>query len=89
MLSQLGHELQETKSLQLEHVSPKLLRAHHLELAVPGPSCESRSDCYRAFRTADQGDELPAAASPGTVRSDGGEYGFLLKAMRTSGRTSA
>ena len=36
LLSQLGHELQETGSLQLEQVSPKLMQAHHLELAVPG-----------------------------------------------------
>ena len=36
VLRQLGRELQESKSLQLEQVSPELLRAHHLELAVPG-----------------------------------------------------
>ena len=36
------HELQETKSLQLEQVSPKLLQAHQLELAVPGTYHASR-----------------------------------------------
>lgn len=36
VLRQLGRELQEVKTLQLEQVSPKLLQAENLELAVPG-----------------------------------------------------
>ena len=45
VLSQLGHELQDTKSLQLEQVAPKLLQARHLELAVPGTYHASREVC--------------------------------------------
>ena len=36
MLKQLGRELQESKTLQLASVSPQLLQARGLELAVPG-----------------------------------------------------
>ena len=36
MLKQLARELQESKTLQLASVSPQLLQARGLELAVPG-----------------------------------------------------
>ena len=36
MLKQLARELQDSKTLQLSSVSPQLLQARGLELAVPG-----------------------------------------------------
>ena len=36
VLKQLARELQDSKTLQLSSVSPQLLQAHGLELAVPG-----------------------------------------------------
>jgi|TARA_B100001094_G_scaffold267180_1_gene270375 FKBP12-rapamycin complex-associated protein len=42
VLRALASELTETRSLQLEQVSPELLRAKHLELAVPGTYAAGR-----------------------------------------------
>ena len=81
VLSQLGHELQETKSLQLEHVSPKLLRAHHLELAVPGTYHANR-EVIAIERFAPLIKVMNSKQRPRRLAlfgSDGGEYGFLLK----------
>jgi FKBP12-rapamycin complex-associated protein len=99
VLRQLGRELMEAKTLQLEQVSPQLLLAQNLVLAVPGT--------YRADRdvVAIQGfaPAIKVMTSKQRPRrlavtgSDGLEYVFLLKghedlrqvAMLTTERTDS
>ena len=81
VLRQLGRELQETRSLQLEQVSPELLRAHHLELAVPGTYHASR-EVIAIERFAPSIKVMNSKQRPRRLAvfgSDGIEYGFLLK----------
>ncbi|KAL3929327.1 MAG: hypothetical protein SGPRY_002008 [Prymnesium sp.] len=83
---------QEAKMLQLDHVSPQLLQANNLELAVPGktlPPSPHRACTYRADREvvaiARFAPSIKVMASKQRPRrlavmgSDGEEYVFLLK----------
>jgi FKBP12-rapamycin complex-associated protein len=81
VLSQLGHELADTKSLQLEQVSPKLLRAHQFELAVPGTYHAGR-DVIAIQRFGTTVKVMNSKQRPRRLSmsgSDGKEYSFLLK----------
>ena len=67
--------------LQLEQVSPKLLQAHHLELAVPGIYRAGR-EVIAIERFAPSIKVMNSKQRPRRLAlfgSDGAEYGFLLK----------
>ncbi|KAL1523775.1 hypothetical protein AB1Y20_018699 [Prymnesium parvum] len=81
VLRQLGRELQEAKSLQLEQVSPQLLQANNLELAVPG-TYRADKEVVAICRFAPSIKVMTSKQRPrrlAVLGSDGVEYVFLLK----------
>ena len=81
VLRQLGRELQEAKTLQLEQVSPQLLQARGLELAVPGTYRADR-DVVAIASFAPSIKVMNSKQRPrrlAVMGSDGKEYVFLLK----------
>lgn len=81
VLRQLGRALQEARTLQLQQVSPALLEALELELAVPGTyHAEREVVAIRSFAPAIQvmnSKQRPRKLA--VLGSDGVEYIFLLK----------
>ena len=81
VLRQLGRALQEARTLQLHQVSPALLEARELELAVPGTyRAEREVVAIRSFAPAIQvmnSKQRPRKLA--VLGSDGVEYVFLLK----------
>ncbi|KAL6080518.1 Serine/threonine-protein kinase tor1 [Balamuthia mandrillaris] len=78
----IDKQLRQMSSLELQYVSPNLLKAHDLELAVPGTYEANQQEVIRIASFAPTLSVIPSKQRPRKLSmygSDGKEYTFLLK----------
>jgi FKBP12-rapamycin complex-associated protein len=78
----INKQLPQLTNLELQYVSPKLLRAHDLELAVPGTYRSGSAPLVRIARFASSLTVINSKQRPRKLLvpgSDGHDYAFLLK----------